>query len=431
MLRNGRALRLTAVLGALLTLGGVVWAVPAAAETPLKGQFSGAAWGNRANAKAGDLATRLGRAAYQPCPCHGTGGRIRSNSVNNVDAGDRYHAGKVVSTAQAEKLSGKRAFAQTTSRVTNLTALAGLIKADSMEAVATVRANSTSINVVPDGSRITGLEIDGDPTTVDPGEKVTLPGFGYAVFFDVKRSGDGATRRKIGVEMMRIVITRNNDLELPIGSIITVAHASVGYSRLETDSVVGAAAWGSEATNTSDEVKNGFGRSAPAYLGCFAQGTSSGSNRVNSTNYPDVFATGHIVSNVDGAVSASASHARAVSRLESVDLLDGAVTANLIRGVAEANVGGSGGQTSFEGSHFVGLQVMGQALDGNVAPNTHIELPGLGELLLFATDASSDSDSARASVYMVILKITTPNPQGVPVGTEIKLGRARASAEEP
>jgi hypothetical protein len=422
------ARRRIALLGTLVILAGTFLAQSAVAASELPGQFAGSAYGNKGNAKSGELSTRLGRAAYQGCPCHGTGGKIISNSVDDVDGGDSYRAGKVVSTAQAMKQDGMRAFAQTTSRVTNMRALGGLIKADSMYAVATVRATITSINVTPDGSAITGLRVNGHSQTADPGQRIDIPGFGYVVFYDVQRSGDGLTRRGIQVEMMRIVITRENDLDIPVGSVLTSAHANVAYTRLESGSVVSAAAWGSQAKSTSNDVENGFGRSAPAYLGCFGKGTSSGSNRVESQNYPGTFSAGQVVSNVYGSVSADVATASATNRMEAVNLLDGVMTADVIKGAASATVDGLGGHTSFSGSKFVNLQIMGTAVGDSVAPNTEVSIPGLGTMTLFATDASHDADDADSSVFMVILDVTVPNSQGIPVGSQIRLAHARAGA---
>jgi hypothetical protein len=123
--------------------------------------------------------------------------------------------------------------------------------------------------------------------------------------------------------------------------------------------------------------------------------------------------------------------ASASSRLVAVNLLDGVLTADVIRGVASAKVNGSGGSTSFDGSKFVNLRVLGIEIGDDVAPNTEIALPGIGSLTLFATDASSAADEAHAGVYMVIVRIDLVNSLGLPVGTEIKIGRARADASQP
>jgi hypothetical protein len=422
------ALRLLVVIGAIsLFLTAAV--APAAAAGDLPGQFMGDAYGNKANAKAGDLSTKLGRAAYQPCPCHGTGGAVHSNAVDNVDGGKAYKAGHIENTAQAMKQTQMRAFVQTTSTVTNIRALDGLITVQSMRAVATTKASTTSINSNNDGSAITGLKIGGHSVTVDPGERIDLPGFGYVVFYDVHRFGDGTSFGGIRVDMMRIVITRANSLNIPVGSVIISTHARAGYSRRESASVLGAAAWGSSATSSSADVRNAFGRSAPVYLGCFARGTSSGSNRVAEATYPGALNTGLIVNRVHGEISSSLALAWANSRIEMVNLFDGLVTADVVKGVATASVDGSGGNANFDGSHFVDLQVNGQAFGDDVAPNTQVVLPGIGTMTLFRTNSSQDANDAHAEVDMIVIDVTQLTPQGIPAGTEIKIAHASADSE--
>jgi hypothetical protein len=416
-------------LASVATLLVLAVATPVSAAAQLPGQFLGDAYGSKANATAGQLKTKMGRSAYQPCPCHGTDGQVRSNNVGKVDAGDPYRSGKVVSTVVAEKRSQMRAYEQTTSHVANVSALGGLITADSMDAVATVRANSTSIDPSHAGSAITGLKVNGQSRTIDPGQRIDLPGFGYVVFYNVDNFGDGTNVAGTDVDMMRIVITRNNSLDIPVGAVITTAHARAGYTRRDTATAVGAAAWGSSANSSSDRVDGDLGRTAAAYLGCFAKGTSSGTNKINGTTYPGLISTGQTVSHVYGKVSSDVALAQSRSRIEDVNLLDGLVTADVIQGASESKVNASGGHTSFDGSKFVNLQIMGQPVGDNVAPNTTYGLPGLGSITLFATDASSTVDTARATVNMVVLHVTSTNDLGVPVGTDIKLAHARTEAQ--
>jgi hypothetical protein len=399
-----------------------------ATDTPLPGRFFGEAWGNRGNVQSGDIGTRLGRAAYQPCPCRGTGGKILSNNVQHVDAGDAYRAGELVSTAQAQKLSGQLAYAQMTSRVVNVRALGGLITADAIKAVATVNANTATISGSDDGSAFVNLRIGGVAVSAAPGTRMTLTGFGYVVLHAVRHLGNGTTVGGIQVEMMRIVITKANSLNIPVGTVLVVAHAQAGYRRIESRAIVSAAAWGSDATSRAGDIVNRLGRSAAVYLSCRASGTTTGSNQVNSSTVPGILATGSVVSDLSSSVSSDVATARASSRLENVNLLDGVLTADVIRGVTTVTVSSAGGATSFDGSRFVNLHVLGQAIGDNVAPNTQIAIPNLGTLTLYATKSRSDNNEAHGSVFMVILQVTTTNSLNIPVGTTIRLAHASADA---
>src|SRR4051794_41736663 len=81
---------LALVAGLAVALG--AGAAPAAAAG-LKGSFHGNAYGTAANAKAGQVATELGRNAFLPCPCRGTNGKVLTNTIENLAAGD---SGKVL-----------------------------------------------------------------------------------------------------------------------------------------------------------------------------------------------------------------------------------------------------------------------------------------------------------------------------------------------
>lgn len=416
------------LLAVLVVLFSLVLVPATAAAGQLTGTFRGEAWGNKGNIKAGDISTKLGRSAYQPCGCRGTNGNIRSNSVHEVKVGDIYSAGELVSTAQAMKQSGMRAFGQTTSRVLNVSALDGFITADAIHAIATVRATTSAITSTPDGSAIVNLKIGGAKVKVDPGARINLPGFGYVSIYEVSRFGNGTTLGGVQVEMLRIVITRNNALDIPVGAVIVVGHARVGFSRTESPALLSGAAWGSAATSNVAGIENRLGRSAAAYLGCFAKGTTQTGNRVNSTNVPGILTAHTIKSRIDATAQAGLATVTATNRLENVDLLDGLLTADLIRGVATATVKNSGGSTSFAGSQFVNLRVLGLEIGDNVPQNTEISIPGVGTLTLFATEADSDANEANASVFMVILDVEVPNSLGLPVGTEIRLAHGRATA---
>jgi hypothetical protein len=190
--------------------------------------------------------------------------------------------------------------------------------------------------------------------------------------------------------------------------------------------MVSAAAWGTEGSSSSHDVDNGLGRSAVTYLECLANGEKSGSNRVNSTGVPGVLTTGTNVNEVYGNVTSTRSVASATSRIKNVDLLDGLLTADVIRGVATATADGAGPRTSFAGSKFVNLRILGQPFGDNVAPNTVVNIPGLGNLTLYATNAYGNAGFASGTVEMVVLKVTALNAEGLPVGSEIRIARAGA-----
>jgi hypothetical protein len=84
-------------------LGLVPLAGTASAAKQLKGSFRGNVYGTFANAKAGDIATTLGRSAYLVVPCNRTDGKTNTNRVTSVDAGDAAKVDTVYNTVMTDK----------------------------------------------------------------------------------------------------------------------------------------------------------------------------------------------------------------------------------------------------------------------------------------------------------------------------------------
>lgn len=428
-MRQGQLHHARLWLGTLISIVGLlaVSVGPASAGGTLPGSFRGDAWGTHANATAGDIAVRLGRSAYIPCPCLGTDGAVNTNTVDTVTAGDAFSAATINTTAYAEKFSDMRAKVRMTAAVENVNALDGLITADLIEANATARATASNLVATPKGSQFVGLTINGQSIAdVGVGERINLPGFGYVKLNNVVRYGDGGNRIGIRVEMMRIVITRENSLDIPVGALIVVAQAEASYDRDDPLGFAGGAVWASDATSSVALVENRLGKSAAEYFGCLSDGDVLRTNNVETVSAPGLLTTGTGRTTLKGHADSNDLFGRGISRLEDVDLLDGTLTADVIKGVARTSYTSAGGGTaSFDGSSFVNLRVLGLAIGDDVAPNTRIDIPLLGYVILYETSSHADAAGSRALVTMVHLYVSIPNTLGLPVGTEIRLGFAR------
>lgn len=98
-------------------------------------------------------------------------------------------------------------------------------------------------------------------------------------------------------------------------------------------------------------------------------------------------------------------HHLSVAEAAGVDVLDGTVTADFVRGVAEATATGTSSAFSSTGSTFENLQVLGKAVT-DVTPNTRIDLPAA----LFGADS-------YVMLYERTGKTTTPADRQLEDGT--------------
>ncbi|HYT80388.1 MAG TPA: choice-of-anchor P family protein [Actinomycetota bacterium] len=71
---------------------------------------------------------------------------------------------------------------------------------------------------------------------------------------------------------------------------------------------------------------------------------------------------------------------------------------------------------------FVNLVVAGQPINGNIAPNTAIELPGIGTLWLHRVVVTAYSVEVR----MIDLAAVQDNPAELQPGSKLQLAVARA-----
>jgi hypothetical protein len=154
--------------------------------------------------------------------CLGTNGQTLTDSVENLSAGDLL----TINTASTSAFGGpvgKTQVAETTSSVGQVSLLNGLITADSIEAVAQEtyahgQSTPSTLGSTFGSLYIAGVEID---ATVPPNTTINLANLGYVVLNEQPPAQKGL----IQVNGLHIVVTLANDLNLPVGAEIFVAHA--------------------------------------------------------------------------------------------------------------------------------------------------------------------------------------------------------------
>ncbi len=418
------------LIGILAALG--VSATRGEADTLLKGSFRGHAYATFANVEAGPVATQLGRSAFQPCPCQGTGGKTLSNTVDSVEAGENgkvLKANVTLSTVFTEK-TATSARVRNTSKVEGLNAFDGAISADAIKAVANTSANSSSIKSSPKGSRFVNLVIAGNQIEADvaPNTRVRLPGIGYVLLKSVKEGGNGERLSTIEVEMLTVVVTKENSFGLPIGSRIVVAHAVSGFSRNEPKVIVGGRAYAAAALATTDEIKNSVGRAAFITMGCNGTNGNTKSNNVNTLDVAGILSSGTGKTTAFGGPTPSGTVAKTTARVENLRLLDGLITADVVKAVAKDTFENGTRVSSTEGSGFVNLEIAGQQIDANTPPNTKLQLPGIGFVIVNEQVVPDPTSTARLQVNALRIVVKQNNTLGLPVGTRIIVAHADSTA---
>src|SRR5574337_14331 len=126
-------------------------------------------------------------------------------------------------------------------------------------------------------------------------------------------------------------------------------------------------------------------------------------NQVLTISVPGILVSRTLTVMTSGAIAASKASAQSSATVEQLDILNGLVAAKLVVAMASSSADGSKATSNAEGSTLVGLTVNGVLLgDVTPPPNTKIDIPGVGSVILNEQILSGDGvHSTALTVNMV------------------------------
>lgn len=170
------------------------------------------------------------------------------------------------------------------------------------------------------------------------------------------------------------------------------------------------------------------GKSALVALGCATTAGVHQRNEIAHVSVPGVLSTGVIESRAATSDSGGTQTSRTSSEVHNADVLTGLITADEIKAASATSHNGNGFRTTAGGSHFLNLVVNGQPISAHVKPNTTIQLPGVGRVVLNEHRRTVGADSASFTVNMIHVYVTQDLP-GIPKGTQIVVAHATSDLE--
>jgi hypothetical protein len=168
------------------------------------------------------------------------------------------------------------------------------------------------------------------------------------------------------------------------------------------------------------------GRSSVSVIGCTTQAGAHDDNTLASLQAPPLFRTGTINTTADALNITGGKASRSTAQTKNLNALDGLVRADLIRGVSQTSRK-TGFATDAAGSTFVDLHIGGRTFDGSVPPNTRVNLPGFGHVVLNEQVRQMSPTSASLTVNMIHVYVTQQNPQEIPKGTQVIVSHAQSA----
>jgi hypothetical protein len=270
------------------------------------------------------------------------------------------------------------------------------------------------------GTTLTDLVVDGDAFEVQPGPntQVTLAGVGYVVLNEQSSSTQGPLAF-LTINGIHVYVTEQNPLGVPVGTQYIVAHATSAL----LPGASGVLAGRSFGHTLLEGNRVQSGPSAMMYMPCVGTGGKEMNNTAFGVQQPNVFQLGQLKTTGLGRVTQTSATSLMTSSIESVNLLAGLVTADAIKATARASKKGRSRSFTDPGSTFTNLVVAGRPIEGEIAPNTPIDLPGIGTLWLHRVIRGADSIEVR----MIELVVKQDNPFGLTPGSKLQLAVARAA----
>jgi hypothetical protein len=304
----------------------------------------------------------------------------------------------------------------------------GRIRADRVKAGANIVATTADIDSDAEGTRFVGLRIEGQPIrdSVEANTRIPLPGIGSVIVKRVKRGGN-LNFQFITVEALVVKVEEENDFDLPIGAEIIVGHATAGYSRTVPEVVFGGNAYAAEGSaKMGDNLAGQIGRAANIYIGCEGTNGKTNSNNVNELDVGNVVSLGSGKTTAFGSKTPSGRMAKTTAKVEDVSLLNGAVTADAVTAVAQETMKNGVKSRSTQGSGIAGLRVNGVRLPAQTPPNTVVQLPMFGRVVLNEQTFPPAGSGEPTEVNGMVIIITKANALNLPIGSRIVVAHASA-----
>ncbi len=379
--------------------------------------YQGLAFGSSVTSAGGVVTS--GETARIGFGCGTPAGLQREASSASVNLDSLMRVGTTVSTASTTE---NPAAATTSSTVQSIDLLGGLVSASAVTSVASASNNGNGYSVSAAGTNFASLNVLGLPLllNVSPNTKIALPGIGYVVLNEQKRrvTPVSASLRVTGIH---VVVTTQNLLGYEVGTNIFVGQAAAALSA-PSGGFLGGFAYGTQVNAA------GLLTSSPTFkvtMPCGGTNNVLRDNTGGALSIPLVLNSGTIQNTVQGSTTTTTADGQSTSTLQDVNILDGLITATGIRSVATANRAGGVTSLSAAGSTFATITVSGSTLVvADIAPNTRIDLLGVGTLYLNRVLTTSKAIEVRA----IELVISVAQIGGLPVGATVRVAVANASA---
>ncbi len=171
------------------------------------------------------------------------------------------------------------------------------------------------------------------------------------------------------------------------------------------------------------------GRSALTTLGCTDEAGVHHANSAAGVNLAPLLTSGTVRVTTDSLASPVRSHTTATT--QRVNLLNGLVRGDAVKAVSTTAYQSGRFAVSAVGTNVVNLMVAGVSITAVPAPNTRINLAGIGYLILNQQTSTMTATSASLTVNALHLYVTTTNSLGIAPNTSVIVSSASSGLTGP
>ncbi|HKD83683.1 MAG TPA: choice-of-anchor P family protein [Terriglobales bacterium] len=310
--------------------------------------------------------------------------------------------------------------AQALADTASISLLGGLITAQEIKAVSTTTIDSNGVfHVSAGGSTVNNLVILGHVYngSVPANMRINIPLLGYVVLNE-QLANIGSSEATLTVNMLHVHVTTINILGLQVGTEVIVSNATSGMVNVFAPGIISGESYGTQVMGPL----LASAPTAPESLPCFGTNGQVLTNSLASLNLPSILTSGTVTNTVESNLTISLSTGQNTSTVQGLNLLNGLVTASVMRAQVVAAVNNSNNYILNGSDSFAGISVAGHPeITDSVPYNTNVSLAGLGTLYLKRVIHNAPYPHF-VEVRSLELVVTQNNSYNLPIGLDVIVG---------
>jgi hypothetical protein len=395
-------------------------AVPSTTPAQVSTTFAGTAYGSYIFNS--DKSLTSGPTAYANVSCTSATGLTRTNSLAAVKVPAVGTLGAATTSVKTlQTMTGKRVDARSTVASTNL--LGGLITAGAITSDSSAEKGTSGAYIGTNKTSLTSLKVLGLPVSANAAPntviELKLPVLGsvgkITLNGQAKQLVNG--NYQVSTTALRVQVLKAGIVGVKVGTDINVGVSIAKLTPPQTGYLAGSG-FSTKATLLSGLI--GSGPTANATVKC--GGGTTEANLAGAT-VPGLVSVGAASTKTSGALT-PALKSGVINNLAGLNVLNGVIRADAIKAETSASRSPAGGKVTLtDTSTFTNLRIAGlPAINASVAPNTVIQLPGLGQVTLHKVSKST------TTITVTMIEIVLKQAVGtLPVGSKIQIGYSSSS----